>query len=254
MPTGLQAKNTLNLAGEFYSGGYPGEDTGATGQYQDWTDVPLSGTSTATYWYSDSDSANNANSLKVCVDIQESWSARINFNNSIDISYSTKILKIEKRNIYGNPGTTLRTIKISQSPGSPWLYVFENTPMRLYTVASELPTISGTIHLSAQSDSGGISTLYYKSGYPRHFDDPLPSKYVDAMGVGISFRNVLYEPYKPGQRKINGVWRSLNRSGGSCNRHGYGEMYSSNGGVGTDDPPYRKQNSIWRNQRRIGAE
>lgn len=57
--------------------------------------------------------------------------------------------------------------------------------------------------------------------------------------------------YRPGQRKIGGVWRSLNRSGGVCDRHGYGEMRTNEG---TGNPPSIKVNGAWRNQARIGVE
>lgn len=254
MATGLQAKNTLNLSGSYYSGGYVGEDTGATGDYRDWTDVPLRGSSSATYWYSDSDRAQNANSIKIFVEIEERWSAVRNRDNSIDITYNTTIKKIEKRYKYGNPGTTPRHIKIANFPGGPWIHQFLNTPMQLYTVAINLPVISGNLHLPPLSDTGGISTIYFKSGYPNHYDDPLPSIYVDAMGVGTSFRNILRPVYRPGQRKVSGTWKSHNRNGGVCDRHGYGTMESSFGGQASDDPPLRKANGSWYNQLKIGQE
>ena len=62
------------------------------------------------------------------------------------------------------------------------------------------------------------------------------------------------EYYRPGERKINGVAKSHNRAGGVCDRHGYGEMKTLAGGVETSDPPKRKTNGTWYNQRRIGAE
>lgn len=62
------------------------------------------------------------------------------------------------------------------------------------------------------------------------------------------------EYYRPGERKISGVASSLNRSGGVCDRHGYGEMKTLAGGVETSDPPKRKSSGTWYNQRRIGAE
>lgn len=62
------------------------------------------------------------------------------------------------------------------------------------------------------------------------------------------------EYYRPGERKISGVASSLNRSGGVCDRHGYGEMKTLAGGVETSDPPKRKTNGTWYNQKRIGAE
>ena len=251
---GLQAKNTLNLTGAYYSGGYVGEDTGATGQYQDWTEVPLSGTSTATYWYSDSDSGDNANSIKTYVDIEERWVAVRNSDNSIDVNYTTTIKKIEKRDVRGYPGTLPRTIKVATSPNSTWLHAYIDTPLTPYIVAQNLETVSGTIHLPPLSDSGGISTIYFKSGWGPHFDDPLPSPYVDAMGVGTSFRNTLPYIYRPGQRKVNGTWKSHNRNGGVADRKGYGTMETSDGGVGTTDPPFRKTNNVWKNQRKLGDE
>lgn len=57
--------------------------------------------------------------------------------------------------------------------------------------------------------------------------------------------------YRPGQRKVGGTWRSHNRSGGVCDRHGYGEMRTTEG---TGNPPSIKKNGAWRNQARIGAE
>lgn len=62
------------------------------------------------------------------------------------------------------------------------------------------------------------------------------------------------EYYRPGSRKINGTASSLNRSGGVCDRKGYGEMKTLAGGVETGDPPKRKSSGTWYNQKRIGAE
>lgn len=253
MATGLQAKNTLNLKGQYYSGGYVGEYTGATGEYQDWTDVPLKGSSSATYWYSDSDSGDNNNSIVIYVDIEERWTAVRNKDNSIDVTYVTTIKKIQKRDKYGNPGDTTRTIKISNYPGGPWIYQYPETPMQLYIVAENLAAITNTIHLEPLSEVEGLSTIYFKNAWAPHFDDPLPSAWVDAMGMGTSFRNTLKPVYRPGQRKVSGTWQSHNRDGGVCDRHGYGTMESSFGGQRTDDPPFIKSNGTWYNQKKCGA-
>lgn len=255
---GLQRKNILNMgngASPYYSGGYVGEDTGPGSSSTPWTDAPLSGSSSVTYWYSDSDTGQNANSLKTFVDVAESWNAVINPDNSIDVTYTATITRIAKAEIHGNPGTSTRTIKVAEYPNGPWIAQYLNTPMQLGWTASPLPpSFTRTMHLPPQSESEGISTVYFKSGYPAHFDDPLPSIYVDAMGMGTSFRNVFYPPYRPGDRKVNGSWMSHNRTGGVCDRHGYGEMKTSNGGVGTDDPPLIKTNGTWYNMKKIGAE
>ena len=59
--------------------------------------------------------------------------------------------------------------------------------------------------------------------------------------------------YRPGERKISGVSRSLERSGGACERKGYGEMLTIKGGVESSDPPSRKQNGTWYNMRKVGT-
>ena len=62
------------------------------------------------------------------------------------------------------------------------------------------------------------------------------------------------EYYRPGERMVGGTSVSLNRSGGACERKGYGEMKTLAGGVESSDPPSRKQNGTWYNQRRSGQE
>lgn len=63
--------------------------------------------------------------------------------------------------------------------------------------------------------------------------------------------------YRPGERRVSGTWSSLNRSGGKCERKVSGtwtEMKTSDGGVGTNDPPSRKTSGTWYNMRKTGAE
>lgn len=252
----LQRRNILNMGNgtsPYYSGGYVGEDTGPGSASTPWTDAPMSGSDTTTYWYSDSDTGDNNNSLKTFVDVAESWNAVKNADNSIDITYTCTITRIYKGEIHGSPGSTPRTIKVAEYPEGPWIADYGATPMQYGWSAPFLPpSFTRTMHLEPQSESEGISTIYFKSGYGPHFDDPLPSIYVDAMGMGTSFRNTFYPVYRPGDRKINGNWESHNRSVGKCDRIGYGEMKSSNGGVGTDDPPQKKASGIWYNMKKIG--
>lgn len=253
---GLQRKNILNMGSggsPYYSGGYPGEDTGPGSSDTPWSDSPMSGSSAITYWYSDSDYGSNANSIKTFVDVVESWNAVRNADNSIDLTYTAAITRIAKTEIHGNPGTIGRVIKVAERPGGAWIADYGQTPNALWTAPFLPPTIRRTMHLPPQSEPTGISTIYFKSGYASHFDDPLPSIYVDAMGMGTSFRNTYYPIYRPGDRKINGTWESHNRTGGVCDRHGYGEMKTCNGGVGTDDPPKIKTNGTWYNMKKIGA-
>lgn len=64
------------------------------------------------------------------------------------------------------------------------------------------------------------------------------------------------EFYRPGEHKVNGQWKSHHRSGGACERKVNGtwtELRTIDGGVGTNDPPTKKTNGTWYNQRKIGA-
>ena len=254
---GLQRRNILNMgngSSPYYSGGYVNEDTGPGSYDTPWTESPMSGSNSTTYWYADSDTGDNNNAIRTYVTITESWNAVRNADNSIDITYTSTISKIIKGGVTGNPGTTPRVIKIAEYPEGPWIADYGATPLTDGWQPPYLPSsFTRTLHLPPQSSAEGITTVYFKSGYGPHFDDPLPSIYVDAMGMGTSFRNTYYPPYRPGQRKINGTWESHNRSAGHCDRIGYGEMKSSNGGAGTDDPPSLKASGTWYNQRKIGA-
>lgn len=253
---GLQVKNLLNLSPPYYSGGYPGEDVGGSGDYSDWTEVPLVGISNSYYWYSDSDTADNANSIKVFVEVEDSWSAVINNDNSITVSYNTRIKKIDKRYIYGNPGTWTRNIRISACPTCPIIYSFNNTPYQIYTVASNLNTISGSFTLPPESEQSTQNTLYYKSFLPGHEFDPLPSQYVDAMGMGLAFKNTLPKDYRPGKTlDEDSIWQSHNRTAGVANIRtdsSWRTMRTSDGAVSKGNRPTIKHDDDWYNMRKIG--
>lgn len=107
--------------------------------------------------------------------------------------------------------------------------------------------------------SGQLRLIYYANRNP----DPSPdlpnafpnSTYAEASQTAIHIDVVT--DYRPGERKIDGTWRSLNRSGGKCERKVNGswvELRTENGGVGTGNPPSRKQNGTWYNQRKVGVE
>lgn len=64
------------------------------------------------------------------------------------------------------------------------------------------------------------------------------------------------EFYRPGEHKVEGVWKTHNRSGGACERKVNGswvEMRTIDGGVGTTDPPSRKTSGTWYNMEKTGA-
>lgn len=73
----------------------------------------------------------------------------------------------------------------------------------------------------------------------------------------ISFFNDLPPDYRPGERKVGGIWRSHNRLDGTAERKvgAWEQMRTIGGDTGaTGDTPERKINGIWRNQSKLGEE
>ena len=100
------------------SGGYTGEETGIISGSTDWhtTDV-LTGSTSAQYYFRDSDSGQNSNSSRVVVDISESWTASISSKNYLSVTLTTTINSIVRDDIRGNPGTLGRSFFIRREKG-----------------------------------------------------------------------------------------------------------------------------------------
>lgn len=84
-----------------------------------------------------------------------------------------------------------------------------------------------------------------------NYGNPAPYRLVDYQNGDVSTGIAL--DYRPGERLISGSWKSLNRSGGKCERIGAGEMKTTGGGTESGNPPER-MNSGWKNQKKLGAE
>ena len=62
--------------------------------------------------------------------------------------------------------------------------------------------------------------------------------------------------YRPGEVLTGGVWKSTDRSGGKSHllqNNSWVEMRTSDGGVGTGNPPSRMSSGSWKNQYKIGS-
>lgn len=68
----------------------------------------------------------------------------------------------------------------------------------------------------------------------------------------LTVYNDLPPDYRPGERCISGTWRSLNRSGGVCERNA--SWYEMRTTPGNGDPPERMINGTWTNQSKLGIE
>ena len=94
-------------------------------------------------------------------------------------------------------------------------------------------------------------------GIGRYWNDIGNSDVDDEFRGGLTVYNPNPPDYRPGQRLISGTWQSHNRSGGRCHRLVGGtwtEMRTENGGTGTGNPPLRRSNNTWYNQRKVGQE
>lgn len=77
------------------------------------------------------------------------------------------------------------------------------------------------------------------------------------LQVFLRFKNTYPADYRPGEVRVDGTWKSTNRTGGKCHIRQNGqwvEMRTLNGGTGTDNPPSLRKDGVWKNQYKIGSE
>lgn len=245
-----------------YSGGYPGEDANVDPEDTGWrtTDV-MSGSSSAKYYYRDSDAGTNDISSKVTIDITESWTASINNRNQLTIVVSTTINSIVRDDIRGNiPSTTLgRNIFIRREEGGANIWTASNDPIYYAHTILGSPLDLGTQTFVLEPGGGNTkSSIYIRNNTVGHDYDPIPSGFVDAMGAGTEFMNILPADYRPGKILNNSsAWLSHNRSGGAANirgNNGWIEMRTVGGGEYSDNSPFIRHTSGWKNMREIGLD
>lgn len=253
-----QYRSILN----FDSGGYAGEDYGPQGATTPWiTTSELSGVRTSVYYFRDSNYPNNANSSKVEITIKDTWTATISANNTLNIMADTDIVSIVRNDIRGNPNYggnyTTRDIIIRRYKGGPILYRWNNLNIgQAGTIATNINLPPYNFSLAPGEDASQ-STLYVLACVSGTESDPLPSPNVDAMYMGVQFRNTLPKDYRPGATWNGSIYASHNRSGGVCtfwNGSAWTEMRTQNYPSGKGNPPLLYRDSDWYNQAKIGNE
>lgn len=251
----LQGRQTTIIS----SGGYPGEEHGATGGSigESWVNVPDSGSSTSTYYYRDSYELDNNRSSKVSVVIQDSWRiVSVSENNFVTIETTTKILSINRGDLRGSTSGT-RNIYIRQEPGGSniWSTIGDNVAVA-HSIAGEINV--GTYRYTIPPLSEwGRTTVYYRSNVSGHDSDPVPNIYTDEMWIGIGLKNTLPPDYRSGKIWNGSAWLSHNRSGGADDIYtgsAWRTMRTVNGATASDNPPLIRHSNNWYNQRRIGQE
>lgn len=243
---------------QIIKGGYPGEPHGVIPDDTSWHTATPSSTSmtrTYTYYYRDSVVQSTANSSRVNVNVEDTWTATLSDDNYLTVTVNSRVLSITRDDVRGtpNPSGVRFNIYIRREKNGGIIKQFLNDNI------NTAHTISGAFNLGTYTftlppgQSAQRGTVYL-------FNDVVGSNLDDEMWMGISFRNNLPPGYRPGKvLAADGTWYSTNRRGGKCHiRKADGtlkELRSSNGGVGTTDPPFiADDNGVWHNQRKIGQQ
>lgn len=255
MAIGLQYKENLTLI----SGGYTGEGRGSNGVIQDWTETPGdSGTSVVKYWYHDSALTSDANSTLVEVTITDTWTATKDPDNTYHVTVHS-ILNSIVRSVVGSPTPLSASIFVRRYAGGPNIWTsggcIDAAAAGSYATDVDLGTF--TIDLPPGQETTTHGTVYYRSNICGYDSETPPSIYVDEYWVGINFRNTLPPDYRPWSTWNGSNWLSHNRNAGWSgiwDGSTFKEERTLNGGVGTDNSPYIRYNSEWKNARKTGQE
>lgn len=254
-------------------GGYQGEAKGVIPEDTSWnsgTPGQAYGPLTYQYYYTDSNSASNANSSRVTIKATDSWTGEFDDKNNLIITITTKITSIVRGNIAGNPlagGNWTRDITVGREKGGKvYFNVNGDNIGHAHTLSGpiDLGTETITIPPGGKVERGSVYVLNHTTGLA------WTKPYVDEMWAGISFRNPREgEPdtpswdeydYRPGAIYDGGTWQSHNRNGGAANifnGFSWQEMRTHyNGAEGvrqSEDPPFIYTGS-WQNMHNIGED
>lgn len=252
-------------------GGYDGEWKGVNPEDTSWHNgAPGTeyGPLTYSYFYTDSNSADNNNSSRVTITATDKWTGEFDDENNLHITITTTINSIVRGEFHGNPligGNYTRDITVSRMPGQ--------QPPNWYVNGNNIgipATLSGTINVGTetltippgeQTQRGSLYVLNHTTGFPWTED------FVDEMWAGINFRNPRdAKPprppldYRPGATYDGSTWQSHNRNGGAANQNNgprWAEMRTESGPdyenqPATGNPPSMSTPSGWRNMFNIG--
>lgn len=202
------------------SGGYAGEETGVINGSTNWnTTSSLTGSTSAEYYFRDSDGADNNNSSRVVVSITESWTASISSRNYLTVTLSTTVDGIRRDDIRGNPGTLGRSFFIRRENGGPVLWSLSNDPISYaHTILGNPLVLDSYTFTLAPGEDLSRGSIYFRSNTQGHDADVPPSTYIDLMWLGTQFKNILPRDYRPGAAldTNTSIWKSHNRTNGAC--------------------------------------
>lgn len=246
-----------------HSHGYEGEEIGPPPGTTPWiTTSAMSGSNTDTYYFRDSNAnpPTNADSSKVSITVTDSWTVSIDAHNVMTVTVDTTVVEIYRGDINGNPNayySTKRDLFLRRSLSSANLYEWRGLDIATVGVISHEINFPSYTFTLQPGESASQNTLYVINCTPGHDNDPLPSWYVDAFGVGVEFENILPADYRPGQTWNGSNWMSHNRVAGAANIYTSAtatqEMRTLGGPTESNDPPTIQTGSRWANQQLIGT-
>lgn len=256
----LDGEYTYQPKLELIRPGFPGEESGVLPSNPPAvTTSDATGTASYTYYYSDSNSANMANSSRVEISITDSWRCEIIEDNYLRVRVKTTVNSIKRTDIRGNPligGTYTRDIAIAQSKADMdaqnfFFYRTFDPINTAHDLSGPIELPEQTFTLAPKGGSGSRSSVYilnHTTGLP--WDNP---DYTDEMAAGISFTNNMINDYRPGAT-FNGVsWGSNNNAQGACHVYtgsSWQECRTDDWPTGTGNPPFG-YNSSFKNQAKI---
>lgn len=223
---------------------------------QTWhTSTSETGSQTTTYWYRDANVAvggvySDANSSRVTLSITESWTVSFSNANLMTVTVNTVINSIVRDDVVGsNQDTPGRQIDISRSAGGIVRQSF--TDLQVGTAH----TISGSFTLDSHTFTIEPGHDYSRNSLFLH-NEVIGRDSWDEINLGIEFKNTQPADYVPGKIWNGSIWLSHNRSGGTAdirnNSGAWVQMRTVNGGTDSDNPPFIRHTSGWKNMRLIG--
>lgn len=213
-----------------------------------------------TYWYRDANYGpggvySDANSSRVAVSLNESWTATIDSRNNLTVTIRTTINSVVRDDVVGtNPATPGRNIDIyREQGGAAILSLTDSDISSAHTIWSGPITLDDYTFTLAPGESLQRSSLYLHNstiGYSSY----------DDIWFGVLFLNDLPKDAIPHAILGSGgtTWLSHNREGGDL-RIWRGGQWTDNlknldWGEGYGNPPSVRKASKWLNARIIGKE
>lgn len=215
------------------------------------------GSSTYTYTYRDSDTMNNNNSTKVAITVRDEWTVSIDNRNYMTVTVHTTMVSAVRTRI-GSPSNANRHLWMRRSSSGR-----DYNPFPLIDNGSTAHTIASNVDMGTYSftlapgENAQRSTIWWRNTIVGHESQRIPNIYTDIFGIGIHFKNILPKDYRPGKIWTGSDWYSHNRStgwDGVWDGTTFKEMRTTDGGSGSDNPPYIRHESGNKNQRLIGQD